>query len=339
MTHYRAPQNNNTPDATASAGHGLPDGSENFAYFPAFIRVTGKKVLVLGGGEVALGKLRLLIRSQAQITVVAPEICDDIAVMVDEGRIVWENAPFVDTMVNGAAMVFDAADDPYLTTRLQAATKRRNILLNVVDRTPHCDFIVPAILDRSPVMITISTGACAPALARIIRQRLETVLPASMSQLARIARDARQKVADHLHDNLSRQRFWTHFFQRGLQARATDRAGPEDIDLALRQFVPDGSLATVPGGQTMFAELTVDNAFDLPHGIARAIETADIVFHEDHIAAEILTLARRDATIIPIGCISLDKNPDQKRQSITRQSKIFARQGFNIVTLTQPITH
>jgi uroporphyrin-III C-methyltransferase/precorrin-2 dehydrogenase/sirohydrochlorin ferrochelatase len=337
MTHYRAPLN----DRIRNPGMGTtnPDRTENYAYFPAFIHVTGKKVLVLGGGEVATGKLRILIKSQANITVVAPEICDDIAVMVDEGRIFWERTPFVDTMVNGAAMVFDATDDPYLTARVKAATKRRNILLNVVDKTAQCDFIVPAILDRSPVMITISTGACAPALARIIRQRLETVLPATMSQLARIARDARQKVADHLHDNVSRQRFWTHFFQRGLQTHSARSIGPEDIDLALRQFVPDGSSATVPGGQTLMADVHVDNAFDLPHGIARAIETADIVFHEDHIADDILTLARRDATVIPIGCITLDEHPERKRESIAQQSKIFARQGFNIVTLTQPITH
>ena len=336
MTHYRAPQNNR---ALETGGSPLPDPSENFAYFPAFIHVTGKKVLVLGGGEVAAGKLRILIRSQAAITVVAPEICDDIAVMVDEGRIVWGSMPFVDTMVNGAAMVFDATDDPYLTGRVQAATKRRNILLNVVDKTPLCDFIVPAILDRSPVMITISTGACAPALARIIRQRLETVLPATMSQLARIARDARQKVADHLHDNVSRQRFWTHFFQRGLQSRNPKSLGPEDIDLALRQFVPDGSSATVPGGQTMMAELHVDTAFDLPHGIARAIETADIVFHEDDVADEILTLARRDATVIAIGHIDQEADPTQKREHLAQQAKIFARQGFNIVTLTHPTAH
>lgn len=336
MTHYRAPQNSHAPQAGI---HPLPDTAENFAYFPAFIHVTGKKVLVLGGGEVALGKLRLLARSQAVITVIAPEICDEIAMMVNEGRIVWESAPFVDTMINGAVMVFDAADDPYLTARIQAATKRRNILLNVVDKTPHCDFIVPAILDRAPVMITISTGACAPALARIIRQRLETVLPASMSQLARIARDARQKVADHLHDNVSRQRFWTHFFQRGLQGSTNRPTGHEDIDDALRHFVPDGSSATVPSGQIMNTEIHADTAFDLPHGIARAIETADIVFHEDHIAEDILTLARRDATLIPIGCISLDENPANKRESIHQQTKIFSRQGFNIVTLTQPITH
>ena len=336
MTYYRAPQNNRglQSDSTAHAGT-----LENFAYFPAFIHVTGKKVVVLGGGEVALGKLRLLVRSQATITVIAAEICDDIRTMAREGLITWECAPFVDTMVNGAVMVFDAADDPYLTTRVQAATKRRNILLNVVDRTQHCDFIVPAILDRAPVMITISTGASAPALARIIRQRLETVLPASMSELARIARDARQKVADHLHDNISRQRFWTHFFQRGLHDGTAQPNDKRDIDDALRQFIPDGSSATVPGGQVMNAEIHADNAFDLPHGIARAIETADIVFHEDHIAEDILALARRDATLIPVGCISLDENPTHRRESIQQQTRIFTRQGFNIVTLTQAITH
>ena len=189
MTHYRAPQNK-ALGSPAIADQ--PD--EKFAYFPAFVKVQGKKVVVIGGGDVAAGKLRLLMRSHADITVIAPELCDDIARMHANGKIRWESSPFVDTMINGAAMVFDASDNPHLTTRVEAAAKRRNILLNVVDKTAHCDFIVPAILDRAPVMITISTGACAPALARILRQRLETVFPATLSNIAKIARDARDTV-------------------------------------------------------------------------------------------------------------------------------------------------
>src|SRR5690606_35494479 len=191
-----------------------------------------KKVVVLGGGEVAAGKLRLLLRSQADITVIAPELCTDIATMVDTGTIRWEAAPFVDTMLNGAVMIFDAADDMHLSRRVKVAAKRRNILLNVVDTTEHCDFIVPAILDRAPVMVTISTGGCAPALARIMRQRLETTLPASMSQLASLARSARKRVATHLPDNVARQRFWTHFFQNGLQDTHLTQSSPKDLDAA-----------------------------------------------------------------------------------------------------------
>ncbi len=332
MTHYRAPQN-----STANTGSALgpePNAQETFPFFPAFVHVTGKKVIVLGGGEVAAGKLRLLLRSQADISVIAPELCTDIATMVDTGAIRWEPAPFVDTMLNGAVMIFDAADDMQLTRRVKVAAKRRNILLNVVDKTKHCDFIVPAILDRAPVMVTISTGGCAPALARIIRQRLETTLPASMSQLAKLARSARRRVAAHLPDNVARQRFWTHFFQNGLQDTHLSQSTPQDLDAALTRFVPEGSSATVPGGQILHADVTADNAFDLAHGIARAIETSDIIFHMPGIAPDILGLARRDATVIELESIGDDGNIDNDaRERLKHQAAFFARQGSNITCL------
>ena len=336
MTHYRAPQNKQQYKTAKPENLYGPEteNRETFPFFPAFVHVTGKKVVVLGGGEVAAGKLRLLLRSQADITVIAPELCNDIATMVDTGAIRWEAAPFVDTMLNGAVMIFDAADDMHLTRRVKVAAKRRNILLNVVDKTEHCDFIVPAILDRAPVMVTISTGGCAPALARIIRQRLETTLPASMSQLASLARSARRRVAAHLPDNVARQRFWTHFFQNGLQDTHLTQSTPQDLDAALTRFVPEGSSATVPGGQILHADVAADNAFDLAHGIARAIETSDIIFHMPGIAPDILGLARRDATVIELESSGDDGNiDDDARERLKHQAAFFARQGSNITCL------
>ncbi len=348
MTHYHAPQNSahkpidpNPADISADQLPLNAKAKETFPYFPAFINVTGKKVVVLGGGEVAAGKLRLLVRSQADITVISPEICSDIATMHNGGTIHWEPAPFVDTMLNGAVMVFDATDDMHLTRRVKAATKRRNILLNVVDKTDHCDFIVPAILDRAPVMVTISTGGCAPALARIIRQRLETTLPASMAQLASLARSARKRVAAHLPDNVARQRFWTHFFQNGLQDTHLTQSTPGDIDAALTRFIPEGSAATVPGGQILHADIKVDNAFDLAHGIARAIETSDIIFHMPGIAPDILGLARRDATVIELETDDTADTADiddDARERLKHQATFFARQGSNITCLYRAVS-
>ncbi|MFH1804714.1 MAG: NAD(P)-dependent oxidoreductase [Pseudomonadota bacterium] len=324
MTHYHAPQNK---------------AAENFAYFPAFIHVTGKKIIVLGGGDVAAGKLRLLCRSQAKITVIADELCPDIAAMRDRRDIHWEPGPFIDTMLNGAVMVFDGSNDPRLTRRMRIAAKRRNIPVNVVDKTDQCDFIVPAILDRAPVMITISTGGCAPALARMLRQRLETAIPSSVSRLAAIARDARKMVADILPDNGARQRFWTRFFRTGLNDRnnqdRTTRPDPHlSIDQALQSFTRDAG--PDQSGRVTHATLAARNPYDMPHGVARALETADIVFHDPGIAADILALARRDAT-----CISLETGPDgllpeQTRETMTLQADFFARQGSNIVCLYCP---
>ncbi|HCK19592.1 MULTISPECIES: bifunctional precorrin-2 dehydrogenase/sirohydrochlorin ferrochelatase [Thalassospira] len=323
MTYYRAPQNK-ALGSPAIADQ--PD--EKFAYFPAFVKVQGKKVVVLGGGDVAAGKLRLLMRSHADITVIAPELCDDIARMHANGKIRWESSPFVDTMINGAAMVFDATDNPHLTARVEAAAKRRNILLNVVDKTAHCDFIVPAILDRAPVMITISTGACAPALARILRQRLETVFPATLSNIAKIARDARETVATHLSDGLSRQRFWTRFFQKALRADSAEKITQDDLSHELRSFVPQGSSATVPSGQSLRLDVDANNAYDIPHGIARHVETADIIFHNDDIAPDILALARRDATLVDLTAATFDSE-----ETLGKQIQFFTQQGMNVLQL------
>ena len=323
MTYYRAPQNS---ALRSPAMADQPD--EKFVYFPAFVKVQGKKGVVLGGGDVAAGKLRLLMRSHAAITVIAPELCDDIARMHSNGQIRWESRPFVDTMINGAVMVFDATDNPHLTARVEAAAKRRNILLNVVDKTAHCDFIVPAILDRAPVMITISTGACAPALARILRQRLETVFPATLSNIAKIARDARETVATHLSDGLSRQRFWTRFFQKALRGEKAGNLTHGDLTQELRSFVPEGSNATVPAGQFARVRITADNAYDIAHGIARNIETADIIFHAENIAPDILALARRDATLV-----QLDAGKSDNDQTLGKQIQFFTQQGMNVLQL------
>ncbi len=334
MTYYRAPQNNAPHSPTSQATTDKTD--EKFAYFPAFVNVHGKKIVVLGGGDIAAGKLRLLLRSHADVTVIAPELCDDIAQMYHAGDITWEPTPFVDTMINGATMVFDATDNPHLTKRVEAATKRRNILLNVVDRTAHCDFIVPAILDRAPIMITISTGACAPALARILRQRLETVFPMNLANIAKIARDARKTVAAHLTDSLARQRFWTQFFQNALRTNNTEDVTRKNLANELRTFIPQGSSATVPSGQFLRVMMSANNAYDIPHGIAGNIETADIIFHDRDVAPDILALARRDATLI-----SLETSGSQESEkpdtalAISKQIQLFTQQGMNVLRLCQ----
>ncbi|WP_114088640.1 siroheme synthase [Thalassospira profundimaris] len=330
MTYYRAPQNN-IPDSAASQNQ----AGEKFGYFPAFVKVQDKKVVILGGGDVAAGKLRLLLRTHANITVIAAELCDDIARMYDTGQITWERQPFVDTMINGAVLVFDAADNPCLTKRVEKAAKRRNILLNVVDKTPHCDFIVPAILDRAPVMITISTGACAPALARILRQRLETVFPASLSHIARIAREARQTVATHLGDTLSRQRFWTRFFQNVLQADFAEKITMHNLLADLHQFTPQSSTTTIPTGQLFKTSVSVNNAYDIPHGIARHIETSDIIFHDTAISPEILALARRDAALVSVDDMPQTAGePSEDQTALYRRTRFFTAQGLNVMWLS-----
>jgi len=183
-------------------------------------------------------------------------------------------------------------------------------------------------------MITISTGACAPALARMLRQRLETVFPATLSNIAKIARDARKTVASHLTDSLTRQRFWTRFFQNALRANTTGNITPDDLAHELRTFVPQGSSATVPSGQFLHVTISADNAYDIPHGIAGNIETADIIFHDDDVATDVLALARRDATLISLGPTAFEQSEtSDSRLTFSKQIQFFTQQGMNVLQL------
>lgn len=274
---------------------------EKFSYFPAFVKVADRKVIVVGGGKMAAGKLRLLRRTEADIVVVAAGLCPDIRAMCDAGVIRHEAGPFMPAMLDGAALVFVADGEDVLTQRVRAAAKARNIPVNVVDQTEECDFITPAILDRAPVMVAISTSGCAPALARILRQRLEAAIPASVGPLAAIARNTRGMIAGLVPDGRRRNRFWTYFFRdnmRGVQPCDTGGSRPVVMD-TLRRFVrQEGS------GARRLEEYDIGETdpMRLAYGVIRAIETADIIYFDPRIPKQILAFARRDASLVEHPC-------------------------------------
>ena len=154
------------------------------------------------------------------------------------------------------------------------------------------------------------------------------MVPATLSNIAKIARDARETVATHLSDGLSRQRFWTRFFQKALRADSAEKITQDDLSHELRSFVPQGSSATVPSGQSLRLDVDANNAYDIPHGIARHVETADIIFHNDDIAPDILALARRDATLVDLTAATFDSE-----ETLGKQIQFFTQQGMNVLQL------
>ncbi|WP_259781066.1 precorrin-2 dehydrogenase/sirohydrochlorin ferrochelatase family protein [Aestuariispira ectoiniformans] len=283
---------------------------EKFPYFPAFVKVANRKVVVIGGGEAAAGKLRLLCRTEARITVIASNLCADIRQMRDTGLITHEGRPFTPGMLDGAVMVFDGGGDDFVTQEVEAAAKARNIPVNVVDQTDRCDFITPAILDRAPVMVAICTGGSAPALARILRQRLEAAIPTSVGPLAAMARSARGMVASLLPDGRIRNRFWTYFFTdwgRGARPESSDT--PREVVLAaMRDFV---DREKDPSSGPRRIDICETDPMRLPYGVIRAIETAEIIYFDPRIPKEILGFARRDATLQELTCCSHLAHGDQ----------------------------
>ena len=139
-------------------------------YFPIFLDTTELNCLVVGAGEVAARKVELLLKTSAQVTVVAPWACSTILRLVDEQKITLHLRPFADNDLEAKQLVFVATNDSKLNATIHALAKEQKILVNVVDNIPLCQFITPSIIDRSPIVIAISSGGVAPVLLRYLRQ-------------------------------------------------------------------------------------------------------------------------------------------------------------------------
>ncbi|EKV28968.1 Siroheme synthase [Caenispirillum salinarum AK4] len=300
-------------------------------YFPVFMDLRGRKVLLVGGTEAAASKARLLTRAGAAVTVVADTLCEDLAAMVREDRVTWERRPFTADMVNGARLVIDGAGDAGLTDAVQAAAEARNVPLNVVDVPERCDFTVPAMLDRAPVMVAISTGGGAPALARTLRQRLETAIPAGTGRLAAAAEACRRRVKDALPTTRARQRFWDSVLTgevadtlMGLtEAEATARIETELERFAAAGTADTGSVTLVGAGPGDPGLLTVN--------AVKTIGTADVILHDALVPESILSLARRETRLVPVG--KRAGRPSVPQGFTNRMMATCARRGLRVVRL------
>src|SRR6202041_1966913 len=177
-------------------------------YFPAFFDLTAQKVLVVGGGEVASRKLALLLRSGAKVTLVAPEIRPEVAAQAAAGKISVVVREFVPSDLYGARLVIVATSRRAVNRWIAALSEARGIPVNVVDDREASRFIVPAIIDRDPVLVAISTGGTSPVLASRLRERLEALIPAKIGELAAWLKELRAGTRRKLRDVDERRRYF-----------------------------------------------------------------------------------------------------------------------------------
>lgn len=147
-------------------------------YLPIFYRIKQRACLVVGGGAVAARKVSLLRKAGADVVVVAPRLCDELAQLESEGKILHRERDYMPSDLDDCVLVIAATDQREVNERVSADAKSRLLPVNVVDNTELCSFVMPSIIDRSPVQIAVSTGGASPVLARLIRTRLEGLIPA-----------------------------------------------------------------------------------------------------------------------------------------------------------------
>ncbi len=269
-------------------------------YYPAFMDLSGRPVLLVGGGEPAARKLRLLVRAGARVTVVAPRANREIAQIAEAGQVMLCQRRFRPGDLDGQGLVIGATGVPDVDAEVSRAAEDAGLAVNIVDRPELSTFITPAIVDRDPVVIGISTGGTAPVLARRIRGAIETLLPSRLGRLARFAESFRSAVAALISDGRARRDFWDGFFD-GPVARAVlagdERAARETmLSLVNRRgahAASEGSVAIVGAGPGDPDLLTLK--------ALAALQSADVVVYDRLVGPEVLDRARREAERIYVG--------------------------------------
>jgi len=305
-----------TPDQ-----HGVP-------YFPAFLDLLGKRVVVVGGGSVATSKVRALLPCQPRpLIVVAPAISPIIAAAAQAGHLEWWPRPYQAGDLAGAALAFGATDDRALNAQVAAEARQRGVPVLAVDDVPNCDFIAPALVRRGDLVVAISTGGRSPAMARRAREHLERVLPASWGDLLEVAAAARQALGSAR--ALIEPAAWQTALGGQVEQLAASGALEAATELLVRQlqqslFAPRSGLVSLVGAGPGDPDL-------LTLGAVRRLQAADVVVHDRLVDPAILAYAAQTAERIDVGKTPGGGGPSQA--AIEALLVDLGRQGRRVVRL------
>jgi uroporphyrin-III C-methyltransferase/precorrin-2 dehydrogenase/sirohydrochlorin ferrochelatase len=270
-------------------------------YFPLFLKLTRQPCLIVGGGEVAARKAELLLEASADVTVVAEALHPTLAEWRQAGRIRTIERRFQAGDEQGQRRVIAATGDRQTNAAVHAACEAANILVNVVDDAERCRFIVPSIVDRSPLMIAISTAGKAPMIARQVRERIEALLPQGYGMLAELAGRMRHAVKRRFADNaLARRRFWQHILE-GPVARHALAGDPSAAEKSFHASLSASDPDALTRGSVSLVGAGPGNPDLLTFQALHLLQQADVVLYDNLVSPEIVKLARRDAQRIYVG--------------------------------------
>jgi uroporphyrin-III C-methyltransferase/precorrin-2 dehydrogenase/sirohydrochlorin ferrochelatase len=297
-------------------------------YLPIFLAAKGRLGLVVGGGEIASRKVELLRRAGMTVRVVAPELGEALTEASERGEIEHRAERFHSDMVDGAAVVIAATADRAVNESVASAADQRGIPVNVVDCPELCSFIVPSIVDRSPLVVALSSEGKAPVLARLMRSKLEAYIPAAYSRLADLMGRFREVAKARLPDSTKRRRFWEAVLDGpiGVQAvngemEAAEQALEAEMERSGEPAAGDVALVGAGPGDPDLLTLKA----------SRLMQRADVVVYDRLVSAEVLDRVRRDAERISVGKGS-DRHPVSQEEINTLMERL-AGEGNRVVRL------
>tara|TARA_Y100001936_G_scaffold253254_1_gene316849 strand:- start:3325 stop:4731 length:1407 start_codon:yes stop_codon:yes gene_type:complete len=298
-------------------------------FLPIFINIRDRNCLVVGGGEIAARKINLLLNAGARITVIAPDLNKELLKKVNQGILVHRAEPFISSHIKNVSLVIAATNDLKINKTVSETAKKLGIPVNVVDNLDLCSFIVPSILNRSPVLIAVSSSGKSPILARLLRAHLETIIPEAYGRLATYAENFRERVKQRFSHPEKRRLFW----EKELQGRfaemvfsGKDKAAQDYLKQSLRNEIDE-----VPTGEVYLVGAGPGNPDLLTFRAMRLMQQADVVIYDHLVSAEILNMVRRDAQRIYAG--KKQRNHSMSQESINQLLVRLAKENKRVLRL------
>lgn len=267
-------------------------------HLPIFCQLRDRDCLIVGGGDVAERKARLLLDAGARLTVNALAFIPQFTAWADAGMLTLVEGPFDESLLDTCWLAIAATDDDALNQRVSEAAEARRIFCNVVDAPKAASFIMPSIIDRSPLMVAVSSGGTSPVLARLLREKLESLLPLHLGQVAKYAGQLRGRVKQQFATMGERRRFWEKLFVNDRLAQSLANNDQKAITETTEQLINEpldhrGEVVLVGAGPGDAGLLTLKGL--------QQIQQADVVVYDRLVSDDIMNLVRRDADRVFVG--------------------------------------
>jgi uroporphyrin-III C-methyltransferase / precorrin-2 dehydrogenase / sirohydrochlorin ferrochelatase len=297
-------------------------------FLPVCLKLTGAPVLLVGGGAAAARKARLLLRAGADLTVVSPTIREELQVMLSEHGGIWQQARYQDVDLHSKKLVVAATSDTVVNEQIYRDAVQLGVQVNVVDSPELCTFIFPSIVDRDPLLIAISSSGRSPVLARILRRKIEAMVPAAYGRLADFAGRLRRLVKDSIPLDSARRLFWEQVLE-GAVAEQVLVGREQQAERQLRELLQDTD--ALHTGEVYLVGAGPGDPDLLTFKAARLLQSADVVLYDRLVSREILDMARRDAERIYVGKRRAEHHVPQTE--INQLLVELAQQGKRVVRL------
>ncbi len=299
-------------------------------YLPIFYKIEGRLVLLVGGGQIALRKAKFLLRAGARIKVVATDICAELKELLSGNEHEIISRPYKAGDINSVALIIAATNDLELNQQLAEHAANKNIPVNVVDQPALCSFIFPSVVDRSPLVIAVSSGGNSPVLARLLRSRLETLIPSGYGELTSFLGGFRDRVKVKIESFSSRMRFWEKVIN-GPAAELLLAGKTEQADALIESMLREFNDEDFSQGEVYLVGAGPGDPDLLTFRALRLMQQADVVLYDRLVSQEILNMTRQDADKLHVGKQRQDHTMPQEEISSLLVS--LAKSGKRVLRL------